>query len=102
MSHSSEWKCISWMARYSWKLGTAQVADAADKRISDLESEVASRIVANVMLREMTSEQAARISKLETGVETLKVIATEMEDFIDSCTYHMREGETVCYEGNRP
>jgi hypothetical protein len=36
----SDWECVSWMARYSWKLSTEQVAVAADKHIDELEAEL--------------------------------------------------------------
>jgi hypothetical protein len=36
MSAVEEWESISHMARYSWKLTTVQVADAADTLIAEL------------------------------------------------------------------
>jgi FtsZ-binding cell division protein ZapB len=38
----------------------------------------------------------------EAELAALKAVAEAMEEFIDSCTYHMRDGDTVVYEGARP
>ena len=40
MSALEEWKSVSHMARFSWKLTTEQVADAADECIVELEGTV--------------------------------------------------------------
>ena len=43
MSKLEEWKSVSHMARFSWKLTTTQVADAADAAIAELEAALAER-----------------------------------------------------------
>ena len=40
LSEPTEWECVRWMAIYSWKLTTEQVARAADIRIAELEAKV--------------------------------------------------------------
>ena len=43
MSKLEEWKSVSHMARFSWKLTTTQVADAADAAIAELEAALEER-----------------------------------------------------------
>ena len=77
----------------------------AQNRIAELEAE-------NTRLFQRLNEYAEEFSEdrftyrkraeqAEADLAALKQITDEMEEFIDSCTYHMRRGETVSYEGRR-
>jgi len=43
----------------------------------------------------------ARIDELDAELAAANKVIDAMEDFIDSCTYHMRDGDTVSYTGPR-
>ena len=38
----------------------------------------------------------------DAAIAEQTAIIEAMEQFIDGCTYHMKNGETVTYEGPRP
>ena len=45
--------------------------------------------------------QTKRADEAEAALAAANKVIDAMEDFIDSCTYHMRDGDTVNYTGPR-
>ena len=54
-----------------------------------------------VVQEPFTAKLLKRAEQAEAELAALKQVTDEMEVFIDSCTYHMRDGEAVVYEGPR-
>jgi predicted RNase H-like nuclease (RuvC/YqgF family) len=67
-------------------------------RIAELEAELAEEAR---QADEAVDSCRERIAELEAELAALKAVAEAMEEFIDSCTYHMRGGNTVSYDGPR-
>ena len=60
-------------------------------RIAELEAE----------LTELTQVASDYSDRAEAALAERDKVIDAMEDYIDSCTYHMRDGDTVNYTGPR-
>jgi len=70
-------------------------------RISELEAELASERTDHATTTSQLIKAEAVIAKLKGALAAANKVIDAMETFIDSCTYHMRDGNTVSYTGPR-
>lgn len=88
-------------ASTSRELADAAIAECLEE-IERLEAEVRKWKARRMSAEQKLGYEEKLRERAEGELAALKAIAIDMEQFIDSCTYHMRDGEPVNYKGERP